>query len=247
MPFPREDLGSLYTDPDEYFSAHDVEAKKKVCQELIRSLENRLQRRGTLLDVGCGRGELLWAARRAGWEFEGVDPSAAYLDWGRVNLGVEAHLGTLEEMNFPEEHFDAILLDGVIEHLYEPYRTLQEVWRLLRPGGVCYMDAPNEDGLYMKIGNIYMRLLGRDWVVNLAPTFPPYHVQGFNPDSLRRLVKRVGFQIEESRIFGEVLPLTGAPSLRKALENRAARFVNWIGNRAGAGMYMDVWLRKNLR
>lgn len=247
MPIPSEDLEALYTDADEYFKAHDVEVKKRHSSEMLKIIERKLGYKGKLLDVGCGRGELMWAAREAGWEFEGVDPSAAYLDWGRVNLGVEGHLGTLEEMSFREEGFDAILLGGVIEHLYDPYGTLREVWRLLRPGGVFYMDAPNEDGLYTRIGNLYMRLLGRDWAVNLAPTFPPYHVQGFNPNSLRRLVKRAGFDVVQLDIFGEVVPLTGAPTLRKKIENRAARFVNWIGNRTGAGIYMYVWLRKKPR
>ena len=89
-----------------------------------------------------------------------------------------------------------------------------------------------------------MRILGRDWVVNLAPTFPPYHVQGFNPSSLRRLVQSVGFQVDELHVFGKVLPLGGQPSLRKRIEHRAAQLTNWIGNQMGAGIYMDVWLRK---
>jgi 2-polyprenyl-3-methyl-5-hydroxy-6-metoxy-1,4-benzoquinol methylase len=105
MPFPRAGLGSLYTDPDDYFSAHDVEDKKKLGREIMRTVENRLQRRGALLDVGCGRGEVLWAAGQAGWEFEGLDPSRAYLEWARVNLGIEAHLGTLEEIKFFRRKF----------------------------------------------------------------------------------------------------------------------------------------------
>jgi 2-polyprenyl-3-methyl-5-hydroxy-6-metoxy-1,4-benzoquinol methylase len=133
---------------------------------------------------------------------------------------------------------------GVIEHLYDPGRTVREIWRLLKPGGICYLDAPNEDGLYTKIGNLYMRILRRDWVVNLAPTFPPYHVQGFNPSSLRRLFQDVGFQIDELNIFGKILPLTGEPPLRKIIEHRAAQLINWTGNRLAAGIYMDVWLRK---
>lgn len=244
MPFPRDDLGSLYTDPDGYFSAHDVEDKKKLGSDLMRILEGKLQRRGSLLDVGSGRGELLWAARQAGWDFEGVDPSPAYLDWARVNLGIETHLGTLEEVKFSSERFDVILMGGVIEHLYDPNSTLREVWRLLKPGGICYLDAPNEDGLYTKIGNLYMRLLQRDWVVNLAPTFPPYHVQGFNPYSLRRLVQDVGFQVDELNVFGKILPLVGEPSLRKMIEHRAAQLINWMGNQSASGIYMDVWLRK---
>jgi hypothetical protein len=35
---------------------------------------------------------------------------------------------------------------------------------VLKPGGIFYIDAPNEDGLYMSVGNLYMRAQERDWV-----------------------------------------------------------------------------------
>ena len=244
MPFPIGSLANLYADPEEYFRRHDLDEKKRNCRELMKIFELKLGRRGMLLDVGCGRGELLWAAREAGWKFEGVDPSLAHLEWGRINLGIEARAGTLEEANFPDDHFDSITMAGVIEHLFDPYLSLQEVWRVLRPGGLFYFDAPNEDGLYSRIGNLYLRAHFRDWVVNLAPTFPPYHVQGFNPNSLQRLLKRVGFELEELSIYGKVLPLTGKQNLRKNMEFRAAQLINWIGNRSGAGVYMYAWAKK---
>jgi SAM-dependent methyltransferase len=244
MPFPIGDLGHLYADTDHYFSGHDVEEKKRNGFELMKIFEQKLSRRGTLLDVGCGRGEVLWAAREAGWRFEGVDPSLANLEWARLNLGVEGRAGIIEEANFPDDHFDAVIMGGVIEHLYDPFRVLQEVWRVLKPGGLFYLDAPNEDGLYSRIGNLYLRAQRRDWVVNLAPTFPPYHVQGFNPGSLQRIVERVGFQLEELKIYGKVWPLTGEASLRKRMEFHAAQLINWLGNRCGAGIYMYVWAKK---
>jgi 2-polyprenyl-3-methyl-5-hydroxy-6-metoxy-1,4-benzoquinol methylase len=244
MPYPRKDIASLYTDPDDYFSAHDIEQKKKIGREVTRILEEKVQHRGSLLDIGCGRGELLWAARQAGWEVEGIDPSAVYLDWGRTHLGVEGRLGTIEEMGFAENRFDAVIMGGVIEHLYDPFRTLSEVHRVLKPGGIFYFDSPNENGLYMRMGNRYMRAQGRDWVVNLAPTFAPYHVQGFNPTSLRRLLQRVGLEVMDFGIGGITSPPTGEKSLRKRLEYRAAQLVNWIGNQTGAGIYMYVWTRK---
>ena len=244
MPFPAKDLDGLYKDTSGYFQGHDVEAKKSFGLSLLSQFEKALERRGRYLDVGCGRGELLWAAREAGWEYEGVDPSSTYLGWAQQHLGVEGRIGTLEEAHFPDNHFDAISMGGVIEHLYEPYKTLQEVWRVLRPGGCLWLDAPNEDGLYMRIGNIYMRVLGRDWVINLAPTFPPYHVQGFNQHSLKKLLARVGFDIERLEVWGAVWPFTGERSLRKRIEYWLAEFVNWMGNRCGAGTYMNVWARK---
>jgi SAM-dependent methyltransferase len=244
MPFPRGDLASLYTDTDEYFSAHDVEEKKRLGGELLKMIEKKLGHRGSLLDLGCGRGELMWAAREAGWKAEGVDPSPAHLEWARINLGIEGLLGTIEEAKFPSAHFDAITMGGVIEHLYDPYGTLREVWRVLKPGGVFYFDAPNEDGLYTRIGNIYQRAQGRDWVVNLAPTFAPYHVQGFNRQSIQRLLQRVGFEVESMKIYGQVSPMTGKTSLRKRIEHRAGQLVNWVGNLGGAGIYMYVWTKK---
>lgn len=244
MPVPVGSLSDLYVNTEDYFSGHDVEEKKRHGLVLMKIFESKLQHRGRLLDVGCGRGELLWAAREAGWAFAGVDPSSAHLAWGRLNLGIEGRLGTIEEMDFPAESFDAVIMGGVLEHLYDPLSAFREVRRVLKPGGVFYFDAPNEDGLYMRMGNLYLRALRRDWVVNLAPTFRPYHVQGFNPRSLRQLLKRAGFEVDEFQISGTISPPTGKTTLRKKIEHRGAVFINWIGKRVGNGMYMDIWARK---
>ncbi len=247
MPLPAKGCGDLYEAPDDYFRGHDIEQKKRMGLSRLQEFESALGRRGRFLDVGCGRGESLWAARESGWEHEGVDPSQSYREWGRRHLGVESRLGTLEDAHFPDDHFDAVSMGGVLEHLYEPYKLLSEVRRVMRPGGLLWFDVPNEDGLYTRVGNLYMRMLGRDWVVNLAPTFPPFHVQGFNPRSVRTLLGRVGLEVARLHIGGGVWPPAGEPSLRKQLEYQAARFVNWIGNRGSAGFYMDILARKPVR
>jgi ubiquinone/menaquinone biosynthesis C-methylase UbiE len=244
MPFPARSLDDLYTDTDEYFHGHDVEAKKQAALQRMTYFEQKLGGRGRYLDVACGRGESLWAARESGWEYEGVDASSAYLGWAEANLDVRGRLGTLEEIKFPDNHFDAITMNAIIEHLYDPYGTMREVFRILKPGGLLSFDAPNEDGLYMRIGNLYMRAQGRDWVVTLAPTFPPYHVQGFNPRSLRHLLARVNFKVEEFTMGGNVWPPVGQPTWRKRAEYRAAKLIDWVDRRAGSGIYMDIIARK---
>ncbi|HEX8634414.1 MAG TPA: class I SAM-dependent methyltransferase [Pyrinomonadaceae bacterium] len=247
MPFPARSLDDLYTDTDDYFQGHDVEAKKQSALQKMAYFEQTLGRRGRYLDVACGRGESLWAARESGWEYEGVDASSAYLEWAEANLGVRGRLGTLDEIKFPDDHFDAITMNAIIEHLYDPYSTMSEVFRILKPGGLLSFDAPNEDGLYQRIGNIYMRAQGRDWVVTLAPTFPPYHVQGFNPRSLKKLLARVNFRIEHFTMGGNIWPPVGDPTWRKQAEYRAAKLIDWVGRRVGAGIYMDVIARKPSR
>ena len=244
MPFPKVGLEEVYVDADEYFSGHDVELKKKNALRLMQEFEQKLGRRGKFLDVGCGAGELLWAAKESQWEVEGVDPSKEFVEIGLERFGVQGRITTLKEANFPNNYFDAVAMSSLIEHLYEPFETLCEVHRVLRPDGLLWFDAPNEDGLYMQFGNIYMRLQGKDWVVVMAPTFPPYHVQGFNPKSLRKLLDRAGFKCKEMEIVGGVYEQKGAKTLRKKIEFNAAKIINEVGKILNKGSYMSIWARK---
>ena len=244
MPFPVVSLGDLYAEPEEYFQRHDLEQKKKNGLELMAEFERRLGKKGSFLDVGSGRGELMWAAKESGWEFQGVDTSKPFIDFGRTHLGVEGFIGTLADAKFDDESFDAVTLGGIIEHLYSPAEVLREVHRLLRPGGWFFFDAPNEDGLYMVAGNAYMRVQGKKSVVVLAPTFAPFHVQGFNPKSLKFLLEATNFAVRDFDIAGEISPQMGEQSFRKKFEFRAAQLVNWLGNITGRGMYMTVWAQK---
>lgn len=244
MPFPTENgLEEMYVDAEAYFHGHDTEAKKQGGLVLMNKFEERLGRKGRFLDIGCGIGETLWAAKNAGWEYEGVDPSPEFVEVGRKFLGVEGRVCLLEDAQFPSNHFDAVAMSGVIEHVYYPSAVFQEIQRVLKPGGVLWFDAPNEDGLYMKAGNLYMKLRGRDWVVTMAPTFPPFHVQGFNPSSIKYLLQRIGFEIEDLQMVGDVWELTGEASVAKKIETKLASAISWFGNRIGQGLYMGIWAR----
>lgn len=245
MPFPKSELADVYTDAETYFIGHDVEMKKHSGLALMKEFEKKLGKRGRFLDVGCGVGELLWAAKESGWDAVGLDPSKEFIEIGREKLGVEGQVSTLEEARFPDDHFDAVAMSGIIEHLYDPYETLTEIHRILRPDGWLWFDAPNEDGLYMQLGDLYMRLQRKDWVVVLAPTFPPYHVQGFNPKSLGKLLDRADFSLKELKIAGEVCEQQGERSLRKKIEFGAAKLINSFGKVINKGMYMNIWAQKH--
>ncbi|MCU0238328.1 MAG: class I SAM-dependent methyltransferase [Pyrinomonadaceae bacterium] len=245
MPFPQNSLDELYHDADEYFAGSDVEGLKKNALKIIGEFEQKLGRKGRFLDVGCGVGYMLWAAKELGWEVvEGVDPSKAFIETGKNRLGVNGKAMFLHEANFPENYFDGILMSSILEHLYNPIETLNEVRRVLNPNGYFHFDVPNEDGLYMKFGNVYMRLRGKDWVVVMAPTFPPYHVQGFNPKSLKKLMNRAGLEIKELNMCGGVWDLTGEQTLRKKIETKLAKLINSTDKALGGGLFMIAWCQK---
>lgn len=245
MPFPSGgDLDDLYVDAEVYFKGHSSEYKKSFGLELLKDFETRLGHRGRYLDVGCAAGEFLWAAKESDWEYEGVDPSSEFIKIGKEHLGVNGRVCVLNDAAFPDGHFDAVSLSSVLEHIYDPYDLMLEIRRVLKPGGLLWFDAPNEDGLYMRAGNLYMKAQRKDWVVSMAPTFPPYHVQGFNPASLRSLLKRADLELEELKIGGGIWEFTGEKTLRKRVEFAAAKTITFISKQLNMGPYMSVWAKR---
>ncbi len=63
---------------------------------------------GRLLDVGCGNTQLLANLKEIGWQVEEVEVDPNALGYARAS-GVKVHLGTLEDQQFPENHFDVII------------------------------------------------------------------------------------------------------------------------------------------
>jgi 2-polyprenyl-3-methyl-5-hydroxy-6-metoxy-1,4-benzoquinol methylase len=138
--------------------------------------------RGRLLDVGCGSGEWLLAMRQRGWAVEGFDfDESAVKVAGQKGLKVQC--GSLEEQNYPDNNFDAVTLNHVIEHVPDPVRTLGECARILKPGGKLVLFTPNSASL----GH---RLFRKNW----RGLEPPRHLHVFSMESMHRAFALAGFQ-----------------------------------------------------
>ena len=68
-----------------------------------------------LLDIGCGAGNLLLAARKNGWNAHGLDVSMSAVQHVR-SLGFEVFQGELQNAQFPAQHFDVITAAEIVEH-----------------------------------------------------------------------------------------------------------------------------------
>jgi SAM-dependent methyltransferase len=97
---------------------------------------------GSLIDVGCGRGDLAALFVRRGWRATGIEPSAAAVEVAR-SQGVDARVGTLADVPVETGAYDAVVFQHSLEHTLEPVRDLERVRAALRPGGRVLVTVPN--------------------------------------------------------------------------------------------------------
>jgi SAM-dependent methyltransferase len=179
---------------------------------------------GRLLDLGCGEGQFLEFARRAGWSVMGVDFDEHAVEAAR-SRGLDIRLGGVEAVD-PSERFDGITLSHVIEHVHDPLAVLKACYGLLKPGGWIWLQTPNIDAL----GHVRY---GPDW----RGLEPPRHLVLFTLESMRKSLVGAGFtgvEVQDAapgfdftfpaseRIAGNTGDAPELPQLIKAAEKQAA-------------------------
>jgi SAM-dependent methyltransferase len=143
----------------------------------------RLPAGSSILDVGCGNGEFLVQAQRAGWRAQGVDPDPQAVATCR-RAGLEAVNGTIETVDLAPRSLDAVTFAHVLEHLHDPRRALRRARELLRTGGLLWLATPNVDAA----GHAHF---GPDWL----GLDPPRHLVVFSRRALARAVEDAGFDV----------------------------------------------------
>ncbi|MBN7795242.1 class I SAM-dependent methyltransferase [Parahaliea mediterranea] len=136
---------------------------------------------GRLLDVGCGSGKWLVEMQQLGWETRGIDFDSDAVEVAKA-AGLRIDQGSLETQHYPQDHFDAITLNHVIEHLPDPLRTLSECHRILKPGGVLMLYTPNSESM----GH---RVFKQSW----RGLEPPRHLYLFSQRAMQAALATAGF------------------------------------------------------
>jgi len=95
----------------------------------------------TVLDAGCGRGGIIELYCEAVKQAVGVDSDLDSLSEHRCLEQLVR--GNLAELPFPDASFDVVMCSWVLEHLAQPEVVLEELARVLCPGGHLVLLAPN--------------------------------------------------------------------------------------------------------
>lgn len=142
---------------------------------------------GTLLDVGCGRGDLAASWVSAGWRVEGIEPSPAAAATA-ARRGAEILGETLSNTALAPHSVDAVVFRHSLEHLVAPRIDLRRVIGALAPGGRLAVIVPNW-------GSWQRRAFGDRWF----PLELPRHRTHFTAEGLRAAIGSAGFEQIEVR------------------------------------------------
>lgn len=161
-----------------------------------------------VFDLGCGLGEYVRAFARRGADAIGSDVAMDRLAEARERVATTATAGVRGFFGAAGEHLplrdasmDVIVLNEVIEHVQDDRATIEEIARVLRPGGTCILYAPNR--LYpFETHGIYLRgryIFGNIPLVNWLPTFlrdrlVP-HARAYRHGDWKRLTRGTGLRI----------------------------------------------------
>jgi glycosyltransferase involved in cell wall biosynthesis/2-polyprenyl-3-methyl-5-hydroxy-6-metoxy-1,4-benzoquinol methylase len=184
-----EELSRIYD--ENYFLGSNSDLGRQAASELKRAtaklyLSKIRQYRGPgggrLLEIGCGDGDFLSVAEEEGWAITGVEYSSTACETVRKRLKkAEIICGELPQAQLADQRFDLCVISDVVEHVRSPLVFLQEIHRLLKPGGVLFIATPS-------MGSWSARFMKQRWM-----EFKAEHLTYFDPETLQTALFKSGY------------------------------------------------------
>lgn len=151
---------------------------------------------GRVLDVGCYIGTVGELVMKQGNEVYGIDAFADGVEIAK-RRGIKAVQGSVDAaLPFDDEFFDAVYSMDVIEHIVDTDLYINEMVRVLKPGGSLVITTPN----IASLGRRLYLLLGLNPFLEASLTFPAWvsgHVRFFTMSLLADYLRHMGLTVEE--------------------------------------------------
>ncbi len=237
-PAPAPDfLSALYGRVEDPLYDQEAEGRKQNFLPILDRLDALRPGRGRLFDVGAATGILCEAARKRGWEVDGVDPSAWSVRFAAEKYGIVLRQGGFEEAALQPASAQAVTMIDFIEHTPRPAVAAARAFSILTPGGVLCLVTPD-------IHSRMARLAGRRWW-----HLRPGHVAYFSKESLRILLEEAGFRLLDTRRYAWTFSLHYLVSrfrpLRAFTRTRASSFLRRIPIKLSLGDSFEIYAVKD--
>lgn len=154
-----------------------IEQQKQRGKGVLDYIDNLGIQPGKMLDHGCASGCTMLAWQDRGWETAGIDPHGPSVEAG-VEMGLNIQTAAGEDLPFEDDSFDLILSLGSTEHSYDLKKTMEEIRRVLKDGGV-----------------FVIRWRTNEIFGSPLEYFNHNHNRFFTPRSWALALKRYGFEI----------------------------------------------------
>jgi SAM-dependent methyltransferase len=192
---------------------------------IAREIHARLGQPRTprLLEVGCGLGYFLDVAFEEGFEVSGVEFNDYAVQRLRRKYAFQVFSGSLENTSLEPQSFDAVAMFDVIEHLLDPFDTLDRLHEVMRPNGLLVLSTMDSESLMS-------RLLGKR-LEDFRRTRE--HLFFFSRKTLTAVLRRHGFEPVEIRSLGHTFELGFLLSRLALYQQRGVSVLQTIASRLG--------------
>lgn len=136
----------------------------------------------TVLDVGCGRGNFLKSMQYLGFNCIGSEVESFKFSESQKKSSIKYLHGTVEKLELTDKSLDGISIWHVLEHTYDPVKTIEKASKLLKKDGLLAIAVPN-------FGSLQASIFGKYWFhLDL-----PRHLFHFTPSTLYMILEKNGF------------------------------------------------------
>jgi len=230
-----------------YKTYFNEENKTQIMRLLLSPLKfiirgTLLKKNTKLLDIGGGSGQFLYEMRELGMNVCGIEPG----DFDKEsNTKYKLNIKNVDliKAKYPEDSFDLITMNHVLEHVNNPNETVMEIKKVLRKDGTLIIGIPNTNSLARKI-------FGKNWLAYDVPR----HLFNYSGKNLNPLLEKNGFRISKIRYNSRpnqfVVSLYFLLGVKKktGILNRILEGIflplTWIVNSLKSGDQIEVWCVK---
>lgn len=174
-------IKDLLAKPDEYYNL--------VRQEMFKYIPSQAFK---ILEIGCGEGNFGAELKKKKIEVWGVEyaPDQAALAEKKLDRVIAGDVATIID-SLPDNYFDVVVCNDVLEHLIDPYTVLDKLKDKLTEKGVVVSSIPN----IRFFRNLFDYFFNKNWDYTDNGIMDKTHYRFFTVNSIRKMYENLGYEI----------------------------------------------------